>query len=92
MDGTEAELRKELWMWRGVAILFILILSLTTIVTFYLDRNQHMRDNIERAAHWQKIEDGVGQNNEAIQRVDEHLRQCSGCHTHPPVFPPRDIK
>ncbi len=26
-------------------------------------------------------------NHEAILRVDEHLRQCSSCHSHPPVKP-----
>lgn len=85
-------LEYEIWMWRGAAIFILLLVLLTDIMTFVVDRGQHNKENIERAAAWQTIigdvkanHEALSRNADAIQRVDEHLRQCSGCHSHPPI-------
>jgi hypothetical protein len=86
-------LEYEIWMWRGAAVFILLLVLLTNIITFIVDRSQHNKENIERAAAWQTIIGNVtenraalNRNSDAIQLVDEHLRQCSGCHSHPAVL------
>ena len=90
MNGTDTELRKELWMWRGFIILLLIINLITVFITFSIDRTQHAVDNAQRAAAWQELRDRTNgnrnmimKNHEAILAVDEHLRQCAGCHSHP---------
>ncbi len=83
-------LEKELWMWRGLLI-FLLLMDLTvTTITFIVDRGQHASDNAARAGVWQYLKDRtdgnramISKNHDAILLVDDHLRQCMGCHAHP---------
>lgn len=91
-DESKYFLERELWMWRGFAILLLLILAITNVTTYLVDRDQHSTDNSQRARAWATIEANQGQikdlingNHEAILTVDDHLRQCSGCHSHPRV-------
>ena len=92
MNGSDVELRKELWMWRGVTIIILLIALITNLITFFVDRDQHAKDNQERAAAWQMLygkadrnKDLIQRNAESVSKLEEHLRQCSGCHSHPNV-------
>lgn len=73
---------RELYFWRGLLGIVIFIAIVTNLITFYSDKNQHMRDNIERAMHWQKIEDGIETNRRSLVIFDEHLRACTNCHSH----------
>jgi hypothetical protein len=82
--------KRELWMWRGLAIVLFLMMISTSIITAMQDIQRHASDNIERATNWTLIKQGLERNRamldhnyQAIQVVDEHLRQCSGCHSHP---------
>lgn len=85
-------MEKELWAWRAMMIFLLLTNLITSFITFQIDRSQHAIDNKERAAAWQYMKDRlegnrsmIMKNHEAVLTIDEHLRQCSGCHSHPPV-------
>lgn len=83
-------------MWRGIAIIILLIMFLTDAVTFFIDRDQHSKDNSDRASAWQELKDGVRTNRamimknyDAIIRNSEDVRElraevtrCSSCHGH----------
>jgi hypothetical protein len=53
---------------------------------------RQLENSDESIAHMQSENDFqntvktmILKNHEAILRVDEHLRQCSGCHSHPSI-------
>jgi hypothetical protein len=82
MDVTEIDIRRELWMWRGLAILAVLILTILTVFADLEDRDRHASDNKERAKAWTTIElnqDVIKameyRNYELILRVDEVLQR-----------------
>jgi len=80
LDNTELELHRELWMWRGFAVLLLVILIVSTLTTYLSDVRQHALDNAERAAAWTRIEAGLKLNGERIQNVDNRMQQCTRCH------------
>lgn len=96
MNGTDVELRKELWMWRGIGILLLLMLLLITAITFIIDRNQHAKDNAERAATWQELKgglianramimknyDAILKNSEEAHDLRAEIQRCAACHGH----------
>lgn len=86
-------LYKEIWTWRAAGILIVIMfttiealkwaqlnkhedrsIAFESAVTIKQDRIISMLDK-----HWAEIRD----NGARISEVDEHLRQCSGCHSHP---------
>ncbi len=92
MNGTDIELRRELWAWRALTLLAILIFTVSNVATFLIDRDQHSKDNIERQKNWQIIQSNqrqivgmVGKNFDQLIRNDEHLRQCVNCHSYPQI-------
>jgi predicted negative regulator of RcsB-dependent stress response len=97
VHNAEIEFRKEIWMWRGVTILLVLILLITTAVTYFKDREQHAVDNTERAQAWQKILSNqdqlkgmIGLNYSTVVQVDNSLQRCMGCHSY--TTKPKGIK
>jgi hypothetical protein len=92
MNGNADELRKELWMWRAVILIALLMLTIVTVVTFYIERDQRTYDVRVRAESWTTIQNNqqrilgkLDKNYDAILRNDEHLLKCSGCHSHAKV-------
>jgi hypothetical protein len=90
MNGTDVELRKELWMWRGVGILLIILWMVVTVSTFIQTKKEQSLSGIEHAQAWQLIKSNqsmiigkLDKHYDATIRVDEHLRQCANCHSHP---------
>jgi hypothetical protein len=91
--ALEVGVKKELWMWRGAAIL-LLIANLVLTTQFAIsDSYRHAQDNKERAENWAILKTNLEGNRRMIYNVDEHLRQCLGCHAHAPMtttLPPAD--
>ena len=84
--NLDERLHMENLAWRGFMILLLVIFIGVVVLSFIFDQRQHASDNKERAAAWTKIEDGIAANAIAIHQVDDHLQQCSHCHSHPPVI------
>jgi hypothetical protein len=89
VHNAEIEFRKEIWMWRGVTILLVLVLLITTAVTYFKDREQHSLDNTERAKNWQRILSNqeqlkgmIGISHITITQIDNSLQRCMGCHSY----------
>ncbi len=78
-----AWLLKELIVWRGLAVLLLIVFIGVTLTTYLADRQQHAADNKERAEHWTRLEGLAGADGRAIERLDETLRACAICHAHP---------
>lgn len=90
MNGTDIELRKELWMWRAVIILLLLMNLTVLATTFFVDLRQHAKDNQERAYAWQRLYGNaersramIGRNYDAIRQLEQSLNHCAECHAHP---------
>ena len=97
IDGIELELRRELWMWRGLMVVLLIILTLTTLATYLKDREQHSFDNEERARAWttiignqKSIEEMLNYNYTTTLKVDTSLNRCMGCHSY--VTKPKKAK
>jgi hypothetical protein len=81
-NRRELDSKKELWMWRGAAI-FLLIINIVFSTQIALEESvKRGQDNKERAENWTAIRSGLESNRRMIYNVDEHLRQCLGCHSH----------
>lgn len=87
MNGTDIELRKELWMWRGVTILVMLILLVAHVTTFYLDRDKQARDDAARIRNWtlilanqDRIRSMLLMNRQLVGDINQKLEQCGSCH------------
>jgi Na+/melibiose symporter-like transporter len=98
MNGTDTELRKELWMWRGLMILLMIFLIVTTFLTYLKDKEQALEDESARSKAWttiitnqDRLRAMIDKNHMFILRVDDQLRACSACHTHPDVKKFRSI-
>jgi hypothetical protein len=81
---------KEMYSWRGLAIFLIVLFTCIVSTGYVFEERQRGLDNKERAYHWTIMEQGlernramVSKNYDTVMLVDEHLRQCSGCHSHP---------
>jgi len=85
LDKSELELHRELWMWRGFAILLMLLIMVTTVIQFYTDGQRQAYDNKVRAEAWTKIELGVETNARSLAEVRRQLEHCTQCHT--PIDP-----
>jgi uncharacterized protein HemX len=94
LENTFAMLRdqnaRESYQWRSLVVLLLVLFIGITALGFVADQRQHGADNKERATHWTLIEQGnernrgmIVKNWEALKEVDNHLRQCSECHSHP---------
>lgn len=86
-------LYREIWIWRAGAIAMILFFASIEILKWkqLTDHNRETKtfevgvqlSQIEMANSLVRIEQAVKSNREAIATVDDHLFQCSNCHTHP---------
>jgi hypothetical protein len=93
MNGTDTELRKELWMWRGIIILAITLFTVVSIFSYLANRDAVEYDRVERNKAWSTIQinqtrimSKLDKHYDATILVDEHLRQCSNCHSHSNVW------
>lgn len=88
-------LYREIWMWRAAGILIVLLFSTIELLK-WRQLVQHNNESIvfetkvainqERMLgmlqrHWTEIKE----NSARIATVDEHLRECSACHSHPKI-------
>jgi hypothetical protein len=81
-------LLREIWFWRGTAILLLLILLGVNVISFLEDE----RRDRERLANWAQIQHGIAMNAKGIDtaganivRLDDHLLACLTCHAHPDI-------
>lgn len=88
-DRPPAWLMRELVVWRGAAIVSLLILSIVLYVNhrreldlWAIDSNRHASEEKARAEHWTRQELGLKTNGENIIRLDDALRACLTCHAH----------
>lgn len=86
-------LYREIWIWRAGALAMILFFATIEILKWkqLTDHNRETRafevgvqlNQVAMANALTRIEKSVNNNREAIATVDNHLFQCSGCHSHP---------
>lgn len=82
IGSTGLEIRRELWMWRGLMIFLVLLLLITVITTDLSDRTRHSLEGEEHAKAWTLIMSNQGQlknmidnNYDLLLTVDELLQQ-----------------
>lgn len=88
-DALRNQQEKEMYSWRALSVFVLILLIAITSVGMYFSSIQRGWDNKERARNWTLIQTAIEtnkhalrDNKSAIDKVDEHLRQCSGCHSH----------
>jgi hypothetical protein len=80
-----AWLLRELIVWRGLAVLLMIIFTGVSITSYLMDQKQHTIENADRTERLTRIESGVAENGTAIILLDDHLRDCLQCHAHPNI-------
>jgi hypothetical protein len=79
-------LYREIWIWRSLILVMVLFFSGIEILKW-----KQLNNHNEISVVFQtKIESDharmigmIARNYDMAVKIDEHLRQCSGCHSHP---------
>jgi hypothetical protein len=89
MTDNEVKYRAEATILRWFIIMLLVMACAAGVGGFFLEERFRSIDNEARAQHWEKLEQGQARIRGMLDKQytlsmqnDEHLRQCTGCHSH----------